>query len=176
MKRVIASVAGTVLGVVALLSFKTHGQVNSATALPSAALPGASSVGQASTPSTAGAGATSAGTGAPPDPSAATSTSTPQPTASHAASVSYLGAAEQTRYGIVQVRITVSGKKITNVSFAQLTAFDGRSQQINSQAGPVLLQETLAAQSAHIDSVSGASYTSAGYQQSLQSALDKAGI
>ena len=84
--------------------------------------------------------------------------------------------AEQTRYGIVQVKITVSGKRITNVGFAQLTAFDGRSQQINSQAAPILLQETLSAQSAHIDSVSGATYTSDGYVQSLQSALDKAGI
>jgi uncharacterized protein with FMN-binding domain len=76
----------------------------------------------------------------------------------------------------VQVKITVSSKKITNVGFTQLTAFDGRSQRINSDAAPILLQETLSAQSAHIDSVSGASYTSEGYVQSLQSALDKAGL
>ncbi len=62
------------------------------------------------------------------------------------------------------------------MSFLQLTAFDGRSQQINSAAAPILLQETLSAQSAQIDTVSGASYTSAGYVQSLQSALDQAGI
>jgi uncharacterized protein with FMN-binding domain len=62
------------------------------------------------------------------------------------------------------------------VGFVQLTAFDGRSQQINSQAAPYLLQETLSAQSAHIDAISGATYTSAGYVQSLQSALDQAGI
>jgi len=62
------------------------------------------------------------------------------------------------------------------VTFAQLTAYDGRSQQINSEAAPILLQETLKAQSAQIDTVSGASYTSAGYVQSLQSALDQAGL
>lgn len=82
----------------------------------------------------------------------------------------------QTQYGIVQVKVTVAGGKITNVSFAQLTAFDPRSQQINSYAAPILLRETLSAQSAQVDSVSGASYTSAGYVQSLQSALDKAGV
>jgi len=76
----------------------------------------------------------------------------------------------------VQVQITVSGKKVSDVSLLQLTAFDGRSQEINSQAAPILVQETLTAQSANIDTVSGASYTTAGYIQSLQSALDKAGI
>jgi uncharacterized protein with FMN-binding domain len=76
----------------------------------------------------------------------------------------------------VQVQVVVSGTKISNVSFLQLTAYDGRSEQINSQAAPILLQETLSAQSANIDTVSGASYTSEGYVQSLQSALDKAGI
>ncbi len=70
----------------------------------------------------------------------------------------------------------MAGSKITNVSFVQLTAFDGRSQQINSDAAPILLQETLSAQSAKIDTVSGATYTSDGYEQSLQSALDQAGI
>jgi uncharacterized protein with FMN-binding domain len=159
MKRVLLSVIGTVAAVVALLSFKTHGQVATASGgLPSAAV---------------------TSTAAPPDPSPTkkassttkTTTKTGTPT-----SVSYVGAAEQTRYGIVQVKITVRAKKITNVSFVQLTAFDGRSQQINAGAAPVLLQETLKAQSAHVNSVSGASYTSQGYVQSLQSALDKAGI
>jgi uncharacterized protein with FMN-binding domain len=62
------------------------------------------------------------------------------------------------------------------VTFLQLTSHDGRSADINSQAAPILLQETLSAQSSNIDSVSGASFTSAGYLQSLQSALDQAGI
>jgi len=70
----------------------------------------------------------------------------------------------------------VTGSKIADVSYVQLTAYDGRSQQINSYAAPILLQETLSTQSANIDTVSGATYTSEGYIQSLQSALDKAGI
>jgi uncharacterized protein with FMN-binding domain len=82
----------------------------------------------------------------------------------------------QTQYGVVQVEAVVQGTKITNVRFLQLTAYDGTSQQINSYAAPILLQQTLQAQSSHIDGVSGATYTSAGYVQSLQSALDQAGI
>ena len=70
----------------------------------------------------------------------------------------------------------VDAQKITDVAFVQLTAFDGRSQRINSDAAPILLQETLSAQSATIDSVSGATYTSDGYVESLQSALDQAGL
>ena len=156
MKRVLLSITATVVGVVALLSYKTHSPVTTVGAgLPSAAA-GPSTV--AAPPSPA-----STSTGAPPDPAAS-------------ASATYLGAAENTRYGIVQIKITVAGKKITNVAFVQLTAFDSRSQQINSDAAPILLQETLSAQSAQIDSVSGASYTSQGYLQSLQSALDQAGI
>ena len=58
----------------------------------------------------------------------------------------------------------------------QLTSFDGRSQQINANAGPILLQQTLSAQSAHVDGVSGATYTSDGYRTSLQAALDQVGI
>jgi uncharacterized protein with FMN-binding domain len=76
----------------------------------------------------------------------------------------------------VQIQVVVSGSTIKNVSFLQLTADDPRSQEINDQAGPILLQETLSAQSSNIDTVSGATYTSEGYLQSLQSALDQAGI
>jgi uncharacterized protein with FMN-binding domain len=175
MKRILLSVTATVLGIVALLSFKTHGQVTTAgSALPSAGLPAGSSGTGATSPA-----ATSSA--APPDPSvsspaAPSSPSPSSPAASSPATSSFTGTAETTRYGIVQVKITVAGKKITDVAFVQLTAFDGRSQRINSGAAPILLQETLSAQSAHIDSVSGASYTSQGYEQSLQSALDQAGL
>lgn len=90
--------------------------------------------------------------------------------------VSLVGPAVQTFYGVVQVKLTVTGHRIDSVGFAQLTAVDATSQYINSQAAPILLRETIAAQSAHIDGVSGASYTSAGYEQSLQAALDSVGI
>jgi uncharacterized protein with FMN-binding domain len=162
MKRVLLSITGTVLGLVALLSFKSHGHpIGASGGLPSAALPGAAAPSSSTS--------TPPSTGAPPRPGPRSSTAAP-------ASRTIAGDAVQTQYGVVQVQVVVSGTKISNVSFLQLTAYDGRSEQINSQAAPILLQETLSAQSANIDTVSGASYTSEGYVQSLQSALDKAGI
>lgn len=85
------------------------------------------------------------------------------------------GATAQTKYGPVQVRITLTGSKITSASAVQYPDETARSKDINATAVPKLDQETLQAQSARIDTVSGATYTSAGYKQSLQSALDKAG-
>ncbi len=86
------------------------------------------------------------------------------------------GAVAQTRWGPVQVRITVSAGKITNVDVVQYPNGNGRDQEINSYALPVLVQETMSAQNANIDMVSGATVTSDGYVQSLQSALDQAGL
>ena len=159
MKRILLAFFGTSLGLAALLSFKSHGHpVGAGAALPSASLPGASS--SSSSPPRA-----SQSTSAPPNPSS-----------SAASRRTIVGDAIQTQYGVVQIKATVSGNKIADVSYVQLTAYDGRSQQINSYAAPILLQETLSTQSANIDTVSGATYTSEGYIQSLQSALDKAGI
>ncbi|WNZ12943.1 FMN-binding protein [Streptomyces sp. 11x1] len=84
------------------------------------------------------------------------------------------GTAVQTDYGPVQVRITVNGGKITNAETVQQPS-GGRSTQISSDAIPKLNQAAVAAGSAEIDAVSGATYTSAGYKESLQSALDQAG-
>ncbi len=76
-------------------------------------------------------------------------------------------------YGTVQVRVTLAGTRIVGVSTLSLPT-GGRSDEISSYAEPLLQQEALKAQSASIDAVSGASYTSQGYAQSLQSALDAA--
>jgi uncharacterized protein with FMN-binding domain len=76
----------------------------------------------------------------------------------------------------VQVQITVTDGKITAANAIVYPQNNGRDQQINSYAIPQLNQETLAASSAQIDMVSGATYTSEGYLGSLQSALDKAGL
>ncbi|MEU5464975.1 FMN-binding protein [Streptomyces althioticus] len=83
------------------------------------------------------------------------------------------GDAAQTQYGAVQVRLTVSGGKITKAEAVQAPK-GGQSDQVTSNAVPRLNQAAVQAQSADIDAVSGATYTSAGYQESLQSALDKA--
>jgi uncharacterized protein with FMN-binding domain len=77
-------------------------------------------------------------------------------------------------YGTVQVRVTLHGTKITNVTALQMPVDRQYSAELSQQAAPLLLQEVLQAQSAQIDLLSGASYTSQGYAQSLQSALDKA--
>lgn len=81
----------------------------------------------------------------------------------------------QTRWGPVQVRITVKDGKLTEVTAVTYPTDNPRDQEINSYALPRLRTEALQAQSAEIDTVSGATYTSDGYRQSLQSALDSAG-
>ena len=82
------------------------------------------------------------------------------------------GDAVDTQYGPVQVRVTVSGGKITKAEAVQQPK-GGRSDQISGDAVPKLNKEAVTTSSANIDAISGASYTSAGYKKSLQSALDK---
>ncbi|HVX46763.1 MAG TPA: FMN-binding protein [Mycobacteriales bacterium] len=86
------------------------------------------------------------------------------------------GQTVQTPYGPVQVRVTLHGTSLTDVSAVQLPSDQQHSRAIASYAAPILRQEALTAGSAHIDIVSGATYTSDGYAQSLQSALDQVGI
>lgn len=81
-----------------------------------------------------------------------------------------------TRWGPVQVELMIQGGTITDVSVVEYPNSNGEDKQINARALPVLVRETLDAQNAQIDMVSGATYTSEGYTTSLQSALDKAGL
>jgi uncharacterized protein with FMN-binding domain len=107
----------------------------------------------------------SSGTGAPSGSDAGSTGTT-----------TYTGDSASTRWGPVQVQITVAGGTITDVSVVDYPQENGKDQQINARALPVLVQETLDAQSADIDMVSGATVTSDGYVESLQSALDQAGL
>lgn len=84
------------------------------------------------------------------------------------------GALVQTQYGNVQVRVTWHGARITNIVAVHLTDSSDTSVQISAGAEPTLRSEALSAQSAHIDLVSGATFTSEGYKTSLQSAIDAA--
>ncbi|MCU1485154.1 MAG: FMN-binding protein [Actinomycetia bacterium] len=118
-------------------------------------------------------------TTAPPTPSSgqpATSAtpgpSTAPPTSAASASRTVDGPDVVTRYGDVQVRITVQGSRIEDVEALTLPTDRRRSAEISQYAGPRLRQEALQAQSANIDVVSGASYTSEGYARSLQGAID----
>jgi uncharacterized protein with FMN-binding domain len=86
------------------------------------------------------------------------------------------GSAADTRWGPVQVKVTLAAGKITTVDVIEVPDSNGRDQEINADAVPQLVQETLQAQNAQIDMVSGATYTSDGYVTSLQSALDQAGV
>jgi uncharacterized protein with FMN-binding domain len=91
------------------------------------------------------------------------------------ASTQVTGDAVDTRFGTVQVQVTVEGGTIVAVTALQLPS-GGRDSQVSAYAEPILRSEALQAGSASIDTVSGATYTSMGYIQSLQSALDSAGI
>jgi uncharacterized protein with FMN-binding domain len=158
MRRAVIVLGTTAAGLAALLSFKTH----------SLAAPAAS----------AGAPAPSAGTSSPAGSTAGQAASATHGASSTApaAARTVTGAVASTQHGPMQVQLTLAGTKITKVTLLQRTDDGAESDQIDAYAIPKLTSETLAAQSAHIDAVSGASYTSSGYIQSLQSALDKASI
>jgi uncharacterized protein with FMN-binding domain len=88
----------------------------------------------------------------------------------------YDGSVAQTRWGPVQVRITVSGGKVVGATTLQVPSGNGRDAEINGYAVPILNKEAITAGSAAIDTVSGATVTSDGYITSLQAAIDTAGL
>ena len=146
LRRIVLASAATVSGMVLLLSLKPH-----------------------TTP-------TVAGVSTSPAPSSSSSTSGGATGSSESATGSQTlsGDSVQTRYGPVQVRVTLKNGKLTDVTAVTYPQENPRDQQINAYAIPQLTREALTAQSADIDTVSGATYTSEGYRQSLQSALDSA--
>jgi uncharacterized protein with FMN-binding domain len=109
-------------------------------------------------------------------PAPAPAATTAAPVTPAKVSGTFTGSTQQTRFGPVQVQITVSNGKITAAKALQYPNNDFRSQSISQQAIPYLVQETLAANSANIQGVGGASYTSQGWYDSLLSALAKAGM
>ncbi|MCX4573816.1 FMN-binding protein [Streptomyces sp. NBC_01571] len=119
-----------------------------------------------------GASGSAGSTGAAGSTGSSGASAAPQAPATQARTVT--GSVAQTQYGAVQVRVSVSGGKITKAEAVQAPK-GGLSDQKTAMAVPKLNQEAVAAGSADIDAVSGATYTSTGYKQSLQSALDKAG-
>jgi uncharacterized protein with FMN-binding domain len=85
------------------------------------------------------------------------------------------GPVVQVKWGQVQVRATLAAGRITGVDVLRTPDENAHDRQVNAAAVPVLVRETLAAQSSRIDMVSGATFTSTGYVRSLQAALDRAG-
>ncbi len=145
MRRVILAVTGTVAGLVALLSFRSH--------VPSVPVAASGTSGNT--------GASAGGAGQP------------APSASLAAGERAIdGNVANTAYGPVQVQVLVKNSKIVTVNILEQPSSTAHDLQIGQFAFPQLIHETLTAQSGRIDAVSGATYTSQGYIQSLQSALD----
>jgi uncharacterized protein with FMN-binding domain len=164
MKRTPIVLGGTLAGLIGVLTFHTTPARSGLTTIPSAA--GAS--GTSATPAASA-----------PAKAASSKAASPKAKAKAPASTTRSATGPQVNYsyGILSVKVTVSGKKIVSVSIASLD--DGgnpRSQSIDQQSIPVLEQETIQVQSASIQGVSGASYTSQGFQQSLQSALQSLGL
>jgi uncharacterized protein with FMN-binding domain len=158
MRRVILAIVSTVVGLVLLLTFKTHSTGGAGS--PPAAI-GTPSAGSAS-----GSGGVS-GSGGGGDAGVGTGT---------AAAKTVTGMAANTIYGPVQVQIMVKGGKVTAAKAVEYPQDTPRDSQINAYAIPVLDREAVSVGSGKIDMVSGATYTSQGYLTSLQNALDQAKI
>jgi uncharacterized protein with FMN-binding domain len=156
--RAAVAIVATAIAVVLLFSFKTPAQARPRTP--------AADVSQASpTPSASP---------SPSDSSAPTPTPTPSSSGLTYKDGQYTGQDFQNQFGDTQVKVTISGGKITDVQALQLPFDRQRSAEISQYAAPQLHDEVLQAQSAQIDSLSGATYTSDSYAQSVQSALDQA--
>jgi uncharacterized protein with FMN-binding domain len=184
MKRNVLWLLSTITVVVLLFGYhtSTSGALStSGTVLSSSALPGRASAasGQGGSGSGGSKGGNqakgpangSSGAGNNGGDSGGSGTATAQPTTR-----TVTGGVAQTQWGPVQVQLTIKGGTITHVTLLQYPSGNPQDDQINSYALPILIQNTLSAQSAQIDMVSGATVTSTGYVQSLQSAIDQAGL
>lgn len=202
MRRSPFVIAGTVAGVAGVLAFPTHRTRlvapgsrlasgapttagGSATTSP-ATSPSPSSSTPPTTvasPATTAAPTTGGGTTAPTSggsvattaPPATSAPATAPPTTASAVTHAS-GQPQQYPYGVLSVTVTVKGKTITDIAIASISETDGRSVQIDQIAIPMLRQQVLAAQSTNINGVSGATYTSQAYVDSVQSALDSIGF
>ena len=164
MRRIVIALVGTVSGLIMLFSYHT-----SLAGAGTLAVPASTGTATTTVPGTTS-GSGSASSGASGSGSAGSGSS------GSAASGTYTGDTASTRWGPVQVQITVADGKITDATAVQYPSGNGKDQEINAYALPILAQEAVAAQSAQIDHVSGATVTSDGYVQSLQSAIDQANL
>ena len=168
MRRTPIVITATFAGLAGVLAFHT-----TPAKLSLGTVPGASGSAQPSAAATPGRSQRGQSTGGASSPPRSGATAKAKPGATR----TVVGPAVSYNFGVLSVSVTVSGNKITKVGIASLD--DGgnqRSQFIDQQSIPILEQETLQAQSGNIQGVSGASYTSAGFQQSLQAALHTLGF
>lgn len=165
MRRITLWLLSTLSALVLLLSYSTSGG-RAASHIEAPATAGASTDLASATDTTGGGGAQATGS----------SSSSSSGSTSASASGTYTGDTVSTQWGPVQVRITVADGKITAAEAVQVPSGNPHDEQINSYAVPIYNAAAVTAQSAHIDAVSGATITWGGYTQSLQSAIDQAGI
>jgi uncharacterized protein with FMN-binding domain len=170
MRRAPIVVTATVLGTAGVLLFKPL-PVSSLTGTSSASSDGSAS----STSSDSSSSTSSSSAAASPSSSASASSGSSSSSSAKAISATATGALETDRYGNTQVKVTITNGRITQVAVLAYNDGDPRSAEISQQAIPLLRQEVLSKQTAAVDAVSGATYTSNAYEASLQSALDKAG-
>lgn len=171
-KRAVAALAITTVALVLLLNFKTPDDAVAGRTSGTVAVVGAANGTGRGAAATAKPGTAGTSTVATPAPTTASGNGSGT---SSSGAKTIDGQVVSTRYGDVQVEVVVSGGKIQDVVALQLPT-GRRSGQISTYVAPILHQEALQAQSAKIDLVSGATYTSDAYTQSLQSALDQAGV
>ena len=179
MRRILIAIGTTLAGLVLLFSFPTSlNRIAAANAIGAAAAGTTTAAGTSTADATAAAAAADAATAqVAADAAAAAQAAADAAAAAAAASpVTFDGAVASTRYGNVQVRITVANGVVMASDAIAAPSGDRKSVQITSYAVPILNQEAMATSSAKIAMVSGATYTSGGYVQSLQSALDQAGL
>lgn len=173
MRRIVVALAGTVSGLIMLFSYHTSlAGAGPAVVVPIGAGTATTSGSSGATTGSSGSGTSSGSSGS----SGSAGSSSSSGSSGSSGTTTVTGTTAPTRWGPVQVRITVTGGQITDVAAVQYPNGNGRDQEINSYALPVLGQEAVAAQSAQIDHVSGATVTSDGYVLSLQSAIDKANL
>jgi uncharacterized protein with FMN-binding domain len=166
MRRAPIVITATVVGTAGVLLFKPLPVSSLATTSPSGT--------ETSAPSTSSAGSSAASSAAPSSSGSASAAPSGSPS-TKTVSASVTGALETDRYGNTQVRVRISNGRIAEVTVLAYNDGDPRSAEISQQAMPLLRQEVLSKQTAAVDAVSGATYTSNAYEASLQSALDKAG-
>jgi uncharacterized protein with FMN-binding domain len=169
MRRVVLALLATAIGLFLLLSYKAHTPTTVSSALTSPN-PGTDT---GSTPTAAPTAGSGSGSGTTSGSSTA-STGSSSPTSGTIHNGTFVGDAATSQFSTIQVEVTVSGGKITDITVVQDADDDQHSAEVDAFAIPTLRSEALSAQSANIDAVSGATYTSQSYTQSLQSALDKA--
>ena len=174
MKRITFWLLST-LSVVVLL-FGYDASSTTTTASPPAIVSGTGGSTGTSSSSSSSSGSSSGSSGSGTTSGSSSGSSSGNGGGSTSGSTNVTGAVASTQWGPVQVELTVSGGKITQVDVVQYPSGNPKDQEINDYALPILVQETTDQQSADIDMVSGATVTSVGYIQSLQSALDQANL